>query len=206
MRKSKTGVFHGGWMDGRVNERDLRLILRNEIVLGDHDAIIATLSRAMAVYRFDRARRAIEPEPADWAGLVAAIEVSWPMDVRAVETLRRNVRSLPLKVAAVLEAYLFKEAGIGIPILFERMMLAPSESDFRLVESALQGLSEATRLVRGIPGPKADIATPLRKIVNELMRQGMKTGRARTVGSDLLNTCGIPAPKGRSQLSELMRD
>lgn len=205
MRKSKTGVFRGGWMDGRINERELRLILRNEIALTDHDAILAKLSRVMEVYRFDRNRVAIEPEPADWSGLVAAINVSWPMIFGEVDSLRRKVEALPLHMVAVLDTHLFMVEGLGTRALLRRMLSTPAENDFRLLESSLRDLAESARHVKGIRGPKSDGARPFREIVGELMRQGSKAGRAREIASELLNRCGIRAPKGRARQSEIMR-
>lgn len=206
MRKSKDGVFRGAWMDGRVNEQELRLILRNEVAITEQgkDAVIATVSRAMEVWRFELKRQTLEPQPKEWAGLVGSIRADWPMDAQGVETLRRQVGALPLAVLAVLDSYLFLEHGIGRTHLFDRMWPTPAEQDVALVRSTLEGLRESLTHVRGRLGRKRNVAEPLRHVVAELRRQGLNRMRAAAVASELLNKSGILVSRSPTGLSGLL--
>ncbi|KAF1721966.1 hypothetical protein CSC75_04395 [Pseudoxanthomonas wuyuanensis] len=167
----------------------------------------------MELWRFNLQRQDADPQPAQWVDLLHAIKVPDTPNFRDVDTLRAQVEALPVRVAGVLNEVLFKRAEIGRVALFERMMrdatprnATASPADVVLLRGALVDMIESLRYVRGRRGPKLkqDIGPVLRAVHAAIVTNSrMADVPARELAADLLVMCGIPAPKGRSRLSEL---
>lgn len=201
-------------MDGTIPVGLVRVRLANERAAKvDPEPVIAVLSREMEVWRFNLQRLDADPQPAQWRELVSKVEIpELPTFAEMVE-VRRSINALPAKVIGVMTAELFKRAGIGRPALLERMQEAAwngtaDPADAALLRGVVADMAEALGHVKGKRGPrlKQDIGPVLRAVHGAIMaNSSMGDVPARDLASDLLNMCGIAAPKGRSRLAELMR-
>lgn len=205
MTKPKTRPFAGAWMDGRVPVDLLRRQMRNWCMTINVDPVIAVLSRQHELWKFHTHQIAADPEPSQWASLLRAIKV--PVSPSRMETdeLRRKIRTmLPAQVIGVLNSELFKRAKVGAGELFDRM-IEGDDGATTLLRATLKDMAEGARYVKGKRGPRLDVGPPFRAAHAAVMANStMRDTDARVLAAELLRTCGIPAPLGRSQLASLV--
>jgi hypothetical protein len=204
MTKKKTEHFSGTWMDGRLPEALLRPILDKHIVFEDDKRrILSVLSRQIEIWRFEFERRAKEPEPAQWASLVAAVEVPNRPDALSLMELNRALRKLPLHVQAVLAQAVFEQFECSIETLCTALH---SERRLWLSGWLQQAVTELKRL-RGKRGPRANVADPLRAVHAVIFEVKATRGTdRRKLAAELLKVCGIPAPTSRARLAAMLAE
>lgn len=193
-------------MDGRMPDALVITRLRTESATIDPAPVLAALCRSMELWRFDQKRQAAEPEPAEWAGLVAAIAVDSPVTHEGALLLTRRIGALPAQVLAWIDTALFEDRRIGRVQLIARLTESPNDQDAQVLRDALERVRVFLENVRGKRGPRHAVGPHLRRVVALLVEQGIPSVRARVLAADLLRLCGIPAPEGRSQLAALVRE
>lgn len=235
MTKRKTGVFRGGWLDGNVTStapvprflsQEQREQKRKEIETAEQEArgglrrlilnhghrikpqpIIGELLRQVEVWRFSAQRLEVEPEPNEWADLIDEIQVpESPTQMQALDT-RRQVGRLPLQVLAVLDGALLRARAVGRVELMRRLCEEPTAEDARLLREQLADMREALRYFAGKKGPRLSVGPALRAVSATILQHSdLGKEPARQLAAELLGACGIKCPKGRSQLSRLMKE
>lgn len=234
MTKRKFGVFRGGWLEEGVTRPSripaflnddqrqalidaqrqeeqrarvaLRLLIENHGYGIQPEPILDELLRQAGIYRFEAERIAVEPAPAEWAGLIADIEVpDRPNWLQALE-IRRQVGRLPLHALAVLDTLLFRVIGMGRVGLLQRLCESPSPEDAQLLRHALADMVEGLAGLKGKRGPRQDVGPAFRSLTAVILsNSGLKVGPAHQLAAELLRACGIKCPSSRGQLSKLAK-
>lgn len=235
MTKRKTSPFSGAWMSSllveakpvpawanveekealeqEVSEGDARKWneifsrIRNEPGNIDPGPVMAALMRAVEVWRFERQRCAADPEPAQWASILRAIEVPNAPMPGQIDMLNTEVSRLPAQVIGVLNTALFRRCEVGTSRIFERMREG-DEASAAMLRDTLRDMIDALRGLRGRSGPRLRpvMAARLRAVHAAIVAASdVKPAPARALAAGLLRQCGIPAPEGRSQLADLFR-
>ncbi|MDT4851871.1 hypothetical protein FQZ97_860770 [compost metagenome] len=234
MTKRKFGVFRGGWLVESVTcpsriptflndeqrrelidaqrlaedraRDELRLLIENHGYGIQPAPILGELLRQAGIYRFEAERIAVEPAPAEWAGLIAEIEIpERPSWLQALE-VRRRVGRLPLHALAVLDTLLFRAISMGRVGLLQRLCEAPSAEDAQLLRQALADMVEELSRLKGKRGPRLDVGPAFRALTAVILaNSSLKVGPAHQLAAELLRACGIKCPSSRGQLSKLAK-
>jgi hypothetical protein len=173
-------------------------------------AVLLVLRRQVAAWRFDVQRRDVEPEPAQWDARLRAIVVPAAPTFEQVAGIKRQVRALPRRVLAVLDAALLRLYDIGTAALLDRFGKAPTAHDAKCLRSGLVVVRSELAKVKGKRGPRADVGPSFRAVVAALkvhavVRAGKRftADAVRELAAELLRDVGMPAPEGRSRLIAL---
>jgi len=211
--KRKTDPFDGHWFDLHGTELpldELRVCLANEPEEIDPNPVIATIVREVALWRFDKARRDADPEPAQWSSLVPSLPEA-PPSVSELCTVRRELQSLPVIVSGLLNSYIFQMTGTGWrgqidPIIDTATEVAHGRADYddRTLEqyqtlvAALSFFAEARYRVRR---PHPDSGPALRAVTAAIQENSpLRKVRSAELAAYLLDLCGVRVPHGKSQI------
>jgi hypothetical protein len=207
MTKPKHGHFAGAWLDGQIDRALITARLKSEgHAIHDIAPVLVALSSLAAARRFNHERQSVEPRPAHWQELVAAITVPATLAPADVANVRAQISRLPAGVLAYLNQLLFQAQGLGWREVLGRLGF---DADATVtLRAALGTLAEGLRGVHGKPGPHPanSVGQALRELVAVLQSHStLNSVKARELAAELLRMVEIPAPEGRSQLAELMR-
>ncbi len=207
MTKPKHGHFAGAWLDGHIEKAVITARLKSEgHAIHDIAPVLAVLSSIAAAWRFNHERQVVEPRPAQWHELLAAITVPPTLTPATVVQVRAQISHLPAGVLAYLNQLLFQSEGRGWRDVLDRLGV---DADAAVtLRAALGMLAEGLRGVHGKPGPHPanSVGHALRELVAVLLANSkLKPVKARELAAELLRMVEIPAPEGRSQLADLMR-
>lgn len=198
--------FGGAWMNPTIPDSLLAATIANHPGGGSINTkrVLEILGRQMEVWRFDLERRNTEPQPAQWAGLVRKIVI--PADPELIDVMQIDYETqlLPAQVLGALSHELYRRCNMSRLALFDRVRAGEIELLDTLRE-VLNDMAGQLDYIRGKTGPQADIGPAFRAVHAALLDgSDLKDGAARELTGELLNMCGIPAPRSRSRQAELI--